>query len=294
MIACAKATATKPARLRVGDCAVYEGDNLAVLKTLRKDSVRLIYIDPPFNTGKQQRYNKIKTTRTDGVDGGARGYGGRRYNRQTLSQHSYADAFTNYIDFLGERVAVAYDLLQADGSFFLHVDYREVHYCKVMMDGIFGCENFINEIIWSYDYGARSKRKWSTKHDNILWFAKNKSNYVFNYDAIDRIPYMAPGLVGADKARRGKTPTDVWWNSIVGTNSRERAAGGGYPTQKPLAILERIILTHSQPGDTVLDFFAGSGTTGVAAAKHNRRAILIDSNPIACATIKQRLKKGDV
>ena len=177
-------------------------------------------------------------------------------------------------------------MLKADGSFFLHVDYREVHYCKVLLDEVFGRENFVNEIIWAYDYGARSTTCWPAKHDNILWYAKDPTRYTFNYDAMDRLPYMAPGLVGAEKAARGKTPTDVWWNTIVPTNGKEKT---GYPSQKPLAILERIVRVHSNPGEVVLDFFAGSGTTGEAAAKHGRGFILVDDNPEAVRVMARRL-----
>ena len=251
------------------------------------ERINLIYIDPPFNTGNKMSYTKIKTTRDDA--GTRVGYGGNNYTTEVVSTLSYNDCIDNYVDFITDKVKKAYKILANNGSLFLHVDYREAHYIKVALDDIFGRDNFINEIIWSYDFGARSKSRWSCKHDTILWYAVDKNNYTFNYDAIDRIPYMAPSLVGDEKAERGKTPTDVWWNSIIGTNSYERESGQGYPTQKPLAILERIILVHSNAGDTVLDFFAGSGTTGVAALKHNRRAILIDANIDAIEIIKQRV-----
>jgi site-specific DNA-methyltransferase (adenine-specific) len=188
--------------------------------------------------------------------------------------------------FLAPRIEEAKRVLATNGSLFLHVDSRESHYCKILLDQIFGRDSFMNEIIWSYDYGGRSKRKWPTKHDTIFWYAKDPGNYTFNYDDIDRIPYMAPGLVGKEKAARGKTPTDVWWQTIVPTNGKERT---GYPTQKPLAILERIVKVHSNPGELVLDFFAGSGTTGVAAAKNDRQFVLIDTNPEAVQVAAKRL-----
>ena len=184
------------------------------------------------------------------------------------------------------RLEQAYRILSPDGSLFLHIDYREVHYVKVLLDQIFGRSSFINELIWSYDYGGKPKNRWPAKHDNILWYAKDPENYVFNYDAIDRIPYMAPDLVGPDKAARGKIPTDVWWMTIVPTNSKEKT---GYPTQKPIKLLNRIVQVHSKEGDTVLDFFAGSGTTGVAAAKAQRRFLLMDSNPDAIRVMADRL-----
>ena len=235
-------------------------------------------------------YTKIKTTRTNNGDGLA-GFQGNNYKRTSLGKTSYRDKFDDYVSFIMDRVKLSYPLLSKDGSFFLHADYREIHYLKIEMDKLFGRENFINEIIWSYDFGGRSKSRWSAKHDTILWYAKDKTNYVFNYEEVDRIPYLAPALVGDEKAARGKTPTDVWWNTIVGTSSQERKDGMGYPTQKPLGILERIIRVHSSPGDTIMDFFAGSGSTGVAALNNGRRAILIDINKKAISVMKKRVAK---
>ncbi len=263
---------------------IIHGDNLKALQELADGSVHLIYIDPPFNTGKAQKQERMRTVRDD--EGDRTGFKGRRYRTERLGEQAFPDEFADYIEFLEPRMHEAHRVLAVNGSLFLHVDYREVHYCKVMLDGIFGRKSFINEIIWAYDYGARSKRRWPAKHDNILWYAKDPSRYTFNYDEIDRIPYLAPGLVGAEKAKRGKTPTDVWWQTIVPTNGPERT---GYPTQKPLAILERIIRVHSNPGEVVLDFFAGSGTTGEAAAKLERNFILVDISKEAVAVMKKRL-----
>ena len=193
-----------------------------------------------------------------------------------LGEQSYSDIHEDYLGFLRERVEQTYRILAPNGSFFFHLDYREIHYAKVMCDEIFGRDSFINEIIWSYDYGGRSKSRWSAKHDNILWYAKDPKDFTFRFDDIDRIPYMAPGLVGPEKAARGKTPTDSWWHTIVSPNGKEKT---GYPTQKPLGIINRIIRVHSNPGDTVMDYFAGSGTTGIAAITHGRNAILVDNNP---------------
>jgi site-specific DNA-methyltransferase (adenine-specific) len=198
----------------------------------------------------------------------------------------FADCFDDFLAFLEPRFLQACRVLKPEGSFFLHVDHREVHYCKVLLDGVFGRDSFKNEIIWAYDYGARSRKRWSAKHDNILWYAKDPERYTFRFDDMERIPYMAPNLVGPEKARRGKTPTDVWWHTIVPTNGKERT---GYATQKPLGVLKRIIEVHSNPGDVVLDFFAGSGTTGEAAARANRDFILIDSNPEAAQVMARRL-----
>lgn len=267
---------------------IYFGDNLQVLKTLPSESVDLIYIDPPFNTGKEQRYTALRTVRSESGD--RVGFGGRRYQTLTLGSRSFVDIFDDYLAFLEPRLQEAYRVLAPHGSLYFHIDYREVHYCKVLLDAIFGRECFLNEIIWAYDYGGRPRRKWPPKHDNILLYVKDPKRYIFNADEIDRIPYMAPGLVGAEKAQRGKLPTDVWWHTIVPTTSKERV---GYPTQKPLGILRRILRASSRPGDLVLDFFAGSGTTGVAALELGRRFILVDNNPEAIEVMKRRFHGWD-
>lgn len=269
---------------------IYQADNLAVLKRFASERFRLIYIDPPFNTGKRQTRLTLKTQQNP--KGDRVGYQGKRYHTTTVGQTSYEDSDDNYISSLMLRVDEAYRVLRPDGSFFLHLDYRETHYAKVALDKIFGRECFMNEIVWAYDYGARSKKRWPTKHDNILWYVKNPKHYCFNYSAIDRIPYMAPGLVGPEKAARGKTPTDVWWHTIVPTNGREKT---GYPTQKPLGILERIVKVHSDPGDQLLDFFAGSGSFGEAAARHGRDVVLVDRSLDAIEVMRKRLAPyGDV
>ena len=258
------------------------GDNLDVLRTLPDGAYQLIYVDPPFNTGKAQSRTRIKVT--PDPDGDRTGFQGRRYRTKVVGNSGYGDVFDDYIGFLRPRMEEAYRVLAPHGSLFFHVDYREVHYCKVMLDEIFGRESFINEIIWAYDYGGRPKTRWPAKHDNILWYAKDPNNYTFNYDAMDRIPYMAPGLVGPEKAARGKTPTDVWWQTIV--TGKEKT---GYSTQKPLAIVSRIVRVHSNPGDRVLDFFAGSGTLGEAAYRQGREFTLIDNNPEAVGVMRRRL-----
>jgi site-specific DNA-methyltransferase (adenine-specific) len=263
---------------------IYFGDNLEILKGFEDISFDLIYIDPPFNTGKMQSLKSIKTVQDE--NGDRVGYQGKKYRTINVGTKGYLDSFDDYLGFLEPRLIEAYRLLKPDGSFFFHIDYREVHYCKVLLDSIFGRESFINEIIWAYDYGARSKKRWSAKHDNILWYAKNPKKYTYRYDDIDRIPYLAPGLVGPEKAARGKTPTDTWWNTIVSPNGKEKT---GYPNQKPVAIINRIIKVHSNPGDLVLDFFAGSGTTGDVALRLGRSAVLIDKNPEAMPVMDKRL-----
>lgn len=267
---------------------IHHGDNLAVLGAMPDAAFDLIYIDPPFNTGKHQTRTHLRTTRVDDGTGDRVGFQGASYRTRELGRQSYADSFDDYLAFLAPRLHHAHRLLAPAGSFFLHIDPRESHYCKVALDGIFGRRNFMNEIVWSYDYGARSRSRWSAKHDVIFWYAKDAENYTFDYDAIDRIPYMAPGLVGPEKAARGKTPTDVWWHTIVSPNGREKT---GYPTQKPLGIIERIVRVHSRPGDRLLDFFAGSGTLGEAALKHGRRCVLVDSHAGAIETMTRRLAR---
>ncbi|KKL96576.1 hypothetical protein LCGC14_1843140 [marine sediment metagenome] len=264
---------------------ILQGDNLKLLSDFGDGIFDLIYIDPPFNTGKTQKRSKTRVTRSD--KGDRVGFKGQRYTTELISTTSYEDNFEDFIEFITPRIEEAYRLLSPTGSFFFHIDYREVHYCKVLIDRIFGRECFMNEIIWAYDYGGRSKKRWSAKHDNILWYVKDPKNYTYNYDAIDRIPYMAPGLVTKEKAERGKTPTDVWWQTIVSPMGKEKT---GYVTQKPLPILNRIIKVHSNPGDKILDFFAGSGTTGEAAAINGRDCVLIDQNPEAIEVIENRLR----
>jgi site-specific DNA-methyltransferase (adenine-specific) len=259
-------------------------ENLSYMRTLPDGAFRLIYIDPPFNTGKVQQRARMRVVASE--QGERIGFGDRRYHVQLYDSPAYQDAYEDYLGFLEPRLREAYRLLTPDGSLFVHLDYREAHYVKVLLDTIFGRACFMNEIIWAYDYGGRSKRRWPAKHDTIFWYAKDPENYVFNYEAIDRIPYMAPSLVGAEKAQRGKTPTDVWWLTIVPTNSKEKT---GYPTQKPLKLLERIVRVHSEAGDWVLDFFAGSGTTGEAAARLGRRFVLVDNHPDAIRIMAQRL-----
>jgi site-specific DNA-methyltransferase (adenine-specific) len=269
--------------------SIFLGDNLAILPTLPPNFARLVYIDPPFNTGAPQKRDRMKVRGTDG-DGARVGFGGRRYDVERVASGSYSDAFDDFEAFLLPRIEAAVRCMTADASLFVHLDAREVHYIKVALDRMLGRAHFKNEIIWSYDYGARSKTRWPAKHDTILWYVRDPERYAFNYDAMDRIPYMAPGLVTKEKAARGKTPTDVWWHTIVPTNGREKT---GYPTQKPLGIMNRIVKVHSDPGDVVLDFFGGSGTTGEAAARLGRRFVLIDDNPEAVRVAAERLAFAD-
>ena len=266
---------------------VHFGDNLPLLRKMESASAALVYMDPPFNTGKRQTRTQIRAVRDD--KGGRKGFGRNNYRAEIVGETGYADAFADYPAFLRPRLEQAHRVLAPDGSLFFHIDWRESARCRLMLEDIFGGpRHCINEIIWAYDFGARAKSRWPAKHDNIYWFAKNPDDFVFNHDEMDTIPYMAPGLQTPERVARGKTPTDVWWNSIVPTNGRERA---GYATQKPLAIARRIVRVHSNPGDTVMDCFAGSGTTGEAAAENGRKFVLMDSNPAAFAVMKKRLHK---
>ncbi|WP_396657965.1 DNA-methyltransferase [Microbacterium oxydans] len=320
-----------PQPLVPGAVTIVEGDNLAVAATLPSGSFTLVYLDPPFNTGRTQERQVVTARRTlatpqesvpatepvpgirdlGGVTGTdlrssspepgetapaagtevRHGFHGHAYERVRGMLRAYDDRFDDYGSFLMPRLEEAWRLLADDGTLYLHLDYREAHYAKVMLDAVFGRDCFLNELIWAYDYGAKSRSRWPTKHDTILVYVKNPRGYVFNSDEVDREPYMAPGLVTAEKAARGKLPTDVWWHTIVPTTGREKT---GYPTQKPEGILRRIVTASSRPGDRVLDLFAGSGTTGAVASALGRDAVLVDDNPEAVRIMKTRMPHAEV
>ena len=260
------------------------GDNLPLLAELADETFQLVYIDPPFNTGKTQSRVRLQTLPDD--DGDRIGFAGRRYRTRVLDRSSYRDEFDDYLGFLEPRLVHARRLLSHTGTLYFHVDYREAHYCKLLLDEIFGRECFLNEIVWAYDYGARTRRRWPAKHDTILVYVKDPERYHFDSEEVDREPYMAPALVTAEKAARGKLPTDVWWHTIVPTSGAERT---GYATQKPEGIVRRMVLASTRPADWCLDFFAGSGTLGAVAAKLGRRYVLIDWSPEAVAVARARL-----
>jgi len=262
---------------------VIQGDNLSVLNSMPDQSVQLIYVDPPFNTGRTQTRGTSSTTRTD--TGNRMGFKGQRYDIVKETILSYDDEFSDYWGFLEPRLEQAWRILKETGTLYVHLDFREAHYAKVLLDALFGRECFLNEIIWAYDYGGKAKSKWPAKHDTILVYVKDPAKYYFNNETVDREPYMAPGLVTPEKVERGKLPTDVWWHTIVSPTGNEKT---GYPTQKPLGVLRRVIQASSKEGDVVLDFFAGSGTTGAAAAELNRSFILVDQNPEAIQVMKER------
>lgn len=297
-----------------GRVEIVQGDNLAVARTLPAASFTLVYLDPPFNTGRRQS-RAIETAFTtpellasdrpqppDPPDPApdlrsyARapvktGFRGTDYARIRGRLSVYDDRFDHYWDFLEPRLSEAWRLLADDGTLYLHLDYREAHYAKVLLDAMFGRDCFLNELIWAYDYGAKSRRRWPTKHDTILVYVKDPRGYWFDSEAVDREPYMAPGLVTPEKAARGKLPTDVWWHTIVPTSGREKT---GYPTQKPEGVLRRIVQASTRPGDRVLDLFAGSGTTGAVAAALGRNAVLVDDNPAAIEVMRRRMPDATV
>jgi len=263
---------------------VVSGDSADVLCVLPDAAFQLVYVDPPFNTGTVRRRRTLRTMRDEAGD--RTGFGGHRYRTSETSTSSFPDAFDDYVSFLAPRLAEARRLLSDDGTLYVHLDYREAHYVKVALDRIFGRRSFLNEIVWAYDYGGRARDRWPAKHDTILVYAKCSGTHYFDRTAVDRIPYMAPGLVTREKAARGKLPTDVWWHTIVPTMGAEKT---GYPTQKPAGVLRRIVKASSQPGARVLDFFAGSGTTGAVARELGRRFVLVDDNPHALEVMRHRL-----
>jgi site-specific DNA-methyltransferase (adenine-specific) len=260
------------------------GDNLELLPDFANGSFQLAYLDPPFNTGSKRSRRTLATSAAP--NGDRVGFKGRRYRTRVLAESSYGDSFDDYLGFLAPRLEEVHRLLAPEGTLYFHIDYREAHYCKLLLDELFGRECFLNEIVWAYDYGARTRRRWPAKHDTILVYVKDPERYWFDAEAVEREPYMAPGLVTAEKAARGKLPTDVWWHTIVSPTGREKT---GYPTQKPEGIVRRMVQASSRPGDWCLDPFAGSGTLGAVSAALGRRYVLVDSNPEAVRIAQARL-----
>jgi site-specific DNA-methyltransferase (adenine-specific) len=275
-------------RLVLDEDLVLAGDNAMALAKLPEQFFDLVYVDPPFNTGRAQARRTLEVTASP--DGERVGFGGRRYSSRLLRSLSYDDSFADYLAFLEPRLARARELLAPHGTLYFHIDYREAHYCKLLLDDLFGRDAFLNELIWSYDYGAKPRRRWPAKHDTILVYVRTPGAHHFDAEAVEREPYMAPGLVSAEKAARGKRPTDVWFHTIVPTNGREKT---GYPTQKPEGVLRRIVAASSRPGGWCLDPFAGSGTLGAVCRGLDRRFVLIDNNPAAIEVMRARLSAGD-
>jgi len=264
---------------------ILEGDNLPHLRELETGSVQMVYADPPFNTGRAQVRRSLTTV--GAPEGGDRtGFGGRRYSTKLLAESSYKDDFDDYLGFLAPRLEELRRVLHPSGTLYLHLDYREAHYVKLLLDELFGRECFLNELIWAYDYGAKPKGRWPQKHDTILVYVKDPRAYYFDSEAVDREPYMAPGLVTPEKVAKGKRPVSVMWHTIVSPTGREKT---GYPTQKPEGLLRRFVQASSREGDLCLDPFAGSGTLGAVARKLGRRSLLIDESPEAVRVMRERL-----
>jgi site-specific DNA-methyltransferase (adenine-specific) len=261
------------------------GDNLDVLPRFPDRSFRLVYADPPFNTGAERVRTTLSTVADPGGD--RAGFGGRRYRSRLLAESRYRDSFDDYLGFLEPRLREIRRVLAADGTLYLHLDYREAHYVKLLLDELFGRECFLNEIVWAYDYGGKPRRRWPAKHDTILVYVRDPGSYVFDADAVEREPYMAPGLVTPEKAARGKLPTDVWWHTIVSPTGREKT---GWPTQKPAGIVRRMVQASSRPGDVCLDPFAGSGTLGAVAAELGPAYVLVDESAEAVRIAAARLR----
>jgi site-specific DNA-methyltransferase (adenine-specific) len=276
-----------PQPLSLDDDLIVAGDNADVLGRLPDATFDLVYMDPPFNTGRTQARHTLEVAAD--TNGHRVGFGGRRYSSRLLRSLSYDDAFADYLAFLEPRLQRVRELLAPDGTLYFHIDYREAHYCKLLLDELFGRDAFLNEIIWSYDYGAKPRRRWPAKHDTILAYVRTPGAHHFDADAVEREPYMAPGLVTPEKAARGKRPTDVWFHTIVPTNGREKT---GYPSQKPEGVLRRLVAASSKPGGWCLDPFAGSGTLGAVCRLLGRRFVLIDDNPVAVEVMRARLS-GD-
>jgi site-specific DNA-methyltransferase (adenine-specific) len=274
-----------PSQITLVEDLLIEADADSVLSRLPAGAFELIYIDPPFNTGQTQRARRLAVERDD-ESGDRTGFGGRRYRSTARGELAYADSFDDYAGFLTPKLERARELLAPEGTLYVHLDYREAHYVKVVLDTVFGRACFLNEIIWAYDYGAKPARRWPAKHDTILVYVRDRRRYLFDAEAVDREPYMAPGLVTPQKAARGKRPTDVWWHTIVPTSGRERT---GYPSQKPEGVLRRVVRASSRPGGWCLDFFAGSGTLGAVCKQLDRRFVLVDSNPEATEIAARRL-----
>lgn len=239
----------------MSDITIIEGDSLVKMKSLATGSFDFIYVDPPFVTEKD------------------RGDFDDRWGSVLL----WSDWFEPF-------VKESYRLLSDTGSIVVHLDYRAIHYARVLMDQTFGYDNMLNEIIWCYASGGVSKRWLARKHDNLIWYVKDTKDYTFN---VQREPYATPNVEGRKGFHdEGRMLNDWWRMSFLSTTASERV---GYDSQKPEALLERLLTVFTNPGDNVLDFMAGSGTTGAAASSLGRKATLIDKNPNAIKKMKERI-----
>ncbi len=267
---------------------LFLGDNLAIMAALLSQyegRIDLIYADPPFFT------NRKYPARI------GRGEDSRKPAEWQLAE-GYADQWANldeYIQFLYERLALMHRLLSPTGTLYLHLDWHADAYARLLLDELFGPDRLLNEIIWAYHGPSPIRSAFNRKHDTILAYTKSET-YVFNADAV-RIPYdptTVKTFASSPKAgfgkipnlQRGKVPEDWWYFPVVARLHNERT---GYPTQKPEALLERILLASSRPGDLVADFFCGSGTTPLVAARHGRRFLATDATFRAIHATRARL-----
>jgi len=298
---------------------IYWGDNLQVMSHLLKEfrgKVDLVYIDPPFDS--KADYKKVVSLKGKDIEN----------NSSIFEEKQYTDIWTNdeYLQFMYERIVMIREILKDSGTIYLHCDHHKIHYLRCIMDEIFGVNNFINEVIWCYKEREMSKTKWNTKHDNILFYAKNISNYEFYYEDVlepytdvtaskfkyqDQKGYYQirgkgipgspvnkadglnpeheikyPGLTYRQYMKDGTPPRDWWVIPIINKAANERS---DYPTQKPEKLIEKIILASSKRGDIVFDCFMGSGTTQAVAMKLGRRFIGADINLGAVQTTTKRL-----
>ena len=220
-------------------------------------------------------------------DGDRTGFAGRRYRTQEVGSLAYDDAFDDYVGFLAPRLRHARRLLADHGTLYVHLDPRESHYVKVHLDTLFGRDCFLNEIVWAYDYGAKTRRRWPAKHDTILVYVKDRDAYHFDDAEVERDPLPGARRSWGRRRRRAASasPTRGFTPSSRPT-AREKT---GYPTQKPEGVVRRMVAASSRPGGWCLDFFAGSGTLGAVAAALGRRFVLVDCHPDAIGIASRRL-----
>lgn len=279
--------------MQIGNGEILQGDNLILMQQLIDAGVEvdLVYIDPPYGIKVDEKFGMLAwkdvfepKNRVDEI-----------INIELLCSKGEC----NYLRWLYPRLVLLKELLSERGSIYLHIDWHAGHYVKLIMDDIFGKENFRNEIVWCYRQGGRSQSNYSQKHDTIYWYSKSNSQWVFNGDSV-RVPYegtggyqtSGKGVVINGKVYKpnelGKIPEDWWDIPAIPPMSMERI---GYATQKPEALLERIIKGSSNEDSIVLDVFGGSGTTAAVAERLGRRWIIIDNNPEAIEIITKRIKK---
>ncbi len=247
------------------------GDCLPVMRELPAGSFDCIYIDPPFFTGVERRLQHSQQRGPSYAD-------------------TWGDGLQEYLDWLEERLAVMRELLQPEGALLVHLDWHAVHYVKVLLDRLFGMRHFQNEFIWYYSGGGASRIRFARKHDTILYYTRSATTWKFYADRV-REPYKwTDGQPRADGSARdytrGKLPDDVWQHHALLPWAKESL---GYPTQKPMALLTRLLLATTDAGDVVGDFCCGSGTTAAAAQQLARRWVAGDDSRAAICLAAERL-----